>query len=150
MRPSISVADLQVHRDFLLQAHIAGITDDRLETAIYNYETNFLPKLVNSKSNFVIPNIDVAWVWHCHRLAPKRYANYCKTQFGKIPESSFNHSDTAEFQHAVPENWSSNIKFDLKLACEQQKEFLWHILPENYAHTEVLESCIQQSELATP
>ena len=144
MRPSLSVCDLQVHRDFLLHAHLAGITEDRLETAIYNYETYFLPKSVNSESDSVIPNIDVAWVWHCHRLAPKRYANHCKTTFGKIPKSSFDHSDTAEFQQAVPENWSSSIKYDLKLACERQKSFLWHILPEKYTQNGVLESCIQQ------
>ena len=144
MLPSLSVPDLQVHREFLLQAHIAGITNDRLETAIYNYEANFLPKLVNSEAGSVIPNIDVAWVWHCHRLAPKRYANHCKTAFGKIAKSSFNHSDTSEFRNTIPANWASNIKYDLKLACERQKEFLWHILPDNYTQTNVLESCIQQ------
>ena len=145
MRLSLSVSDLQVHREFLLNAHLADITENRLETAIYNYETYFFPKLVTSEFGLVIPNIDIAWVWHCHRLSPKHYANYCRTTFGKIPKSTFNYSVTVEFrQKCMPENWSSKIEYDLKLACERQKSFLWQILPEKYTQNEVLESCIQQ------
>jgi hypothetical protein len=27
----------------------------------------------------LIPPPDIAWLWHCHRLAPQQYSKYCKT-----------------------------------------------------------------------
>ena len=32
----------------------------------------------------LVPPIDVAWVWHCHRLAPLKYAAYCRDTFGMV------------------------------------------------------------------
>jgi hypothetical protein len=32
--------------------------------------------------NFLIPPVDIAWLWHCHRLSPCRYSSYCKKRFG--------------------------------------------------------------------
>ena len=30
------------------------------------------------------PPPDIAWLWHCHRLAPKDYVDYCRDTFGGI------------------------------------------------------------------
>ena len=31
-----------------------------------------------------MPPIDIAWVWHLHRLAPLKYAAYCRERFGAV------------------------------------------------------------------
>ena len=31
----------------------------------------------------MIPPADIAWLWHCHRLAPATYQAYCTKRFGK-------------------------------------------------------------------
>ena len=37
----------------------------------------------------LIPPPDIAWLWHCHRLAPQAYTEYCKTTFhGGIVEAN--------------------------------------------------------------
>jgi Glycine-rich domain-containing protein-like len=37
----------------------------------------------------LIPPPDIAWLWHCHRLAPQEYCKYCETTFhGKIIEAN--------------------------------------------------------------
>ena len=33
-----------------------------------------------------MPPIDIAWVWHLHRLAPLKYAAYCRERFGAVLE----------------------------------------------------------------
>ena len=45
-----------------------------------------------------MPPSDVAWLWHCHRLAPYRYAQHCRQDFSKVVEA---HPPFA-FQHAEP------------------------------------------------
>ena len=34
----------------------------------------------------LIPPADIAWLWHCHRLSPNRYEDYCQNQFRRILE----------------------------------------------------------------
>jgi Glycine-rich domain-containing protein-like len=37
----------------------------------------------------LIPPPDVAWLWHCHRLAPQAYTAYCQSKYqGRILEAS--------------------------------------------------------------
>ena len=142
MRASITPVDLQAHRDFLIKCQFKTSC---LKQALYNYETDFLPSL---SKNDTIPTIEVAWIWHCHKLAPKQYADYCTKTYGKILSSSNNFATglSKQFEQELPENWVSEIDYDLLEASERQKTFLWHILPEKYEDEEVLKSCIQQKE----
>ena len=39
-----------------------------------------------STRNKLIPPPDIAWLWHCHRLAPLRYQAYCLERFGRVLE----------------------------------------------------------------
>ena len=39
-----------------------------------------------SSSMVMIPPPDVAWLWHCHRLAPKHYEAYTALHFGFVVE----------------------------------------------------------------
>lgn len=35
----------------------------------------------------LIPPPDIAWLWHCHRLAPARYTAYVMKRFGRVLEA---------------------------------------------------------------
>ena len=39
-----------------------------------------------STRNNLVPPPDIAWLWHCHRLAPLRYQAYCLERFGHVLE----------------------------------------------------------------
>ncbi|KAG0630927.1 hypothetical protein M758_1G214600 [Ceratodon purpureus] len=71
----------------------AGPTLDR---AIRRYECCWLPLLASQEkgASALVPPLDCAWVWHCHRLNPIQYAQDCKAVYGKIlgapvPEARF-------------------------------------------------------------
>ncbi|KAG0620699.1 hypothetical protein M758_4G236500 [Ceratodon purpureus] len=57
-----------------------------LDCAVRRYEVCWLPLLASQEkgATALVPPLDCAWVWHCHRLNPVRYAHDCKAVFGKI------------------------------------------------------------------
>ncbi|KAG7343143.1 glycine-rich domain containing protein [Nitzschia inconspicua] len=72
------------HIEFLRALHEHGITLSRpsLES-LRRYRDLWLP-LVHANTNqdrHLIPPADIAWLWHCHRLAPFKYVSYCKARF---------------------------------------------------------------------
>ena len=52
------------------------------------YEELWLPLLVaqSNDEKALVPPVDIAWVWHLHRLAPLKYAAYCRERFGTVLE----------------------------------------------------------------
>ena len=90
---SLCVADLQCHISFLEAVHDAELNQgsalylDRavLRAAVSRYERLWLPLVAgHAGPNHLVPPLDVAWVWHLHRLAPLNYAEYCSSRFGAI------------------------------------------------------------------
>ena len=57
-----------------------------LSAAVTRYERMWLPLVVeeDARANTLVPPVDVAWVWHLHRLAPLKYAAFCRERFGRI------------------------------------------------------------------
>jgi hypothetical protein len=54
--------------------------------AVYRYEKIWMPMYAAAPDSVratLIPPLDVAWVWHVHRLAPSKYETYCMDAFGK-------------------------------------------------------------------
>ena len=94
MMQNTSIAPLRLaeHKAFLRLVHSAPGGGDELYLgralpgAIERYLTCWLPLVANEGggSTRLIPPIDVAWVWHLHRLAPRRYAKYCTDRFGRV------------------------------------------------------------------
>lgn len=76
------------HREFLRKIHALGESNLSNVETLRRYRDLWLP-LVNSNSDKeMVPPPDVAWLWHCHRLAPFRYMNYVRGEFGKIVEAN--------------------------------------------------------------
>jgi hypothetical protein len=56
------------------------------EDAIRRYEKIWLPLYAAASSeerSGLVPPLDVAWVWHVHRLRPGAYIEYCKQAYGR-------------------------------------------------------------------
>ena len=80
------VALSRAHYLFLLKVHKAGISlRQPTEHEFMRYEQLWLPLLasldLNDKDLVLCPPLDIAWLWHCHRLAPASYRHACQTHF---------------------------------------------------------------------
>jgi Glycine-rich domain-containing protein-like len=81
---------------FLRGIHASGASLAQVTVkAIQRYEKLWLPlvaehgKLFSDLSSALVPPPDIAWLWHCHRLAPYRYESYCSKRFkGTILEAN--------------------------------------------------------------
>jgi len=79
------------HKAFLRVVHSRGgdalYLGPLLPRAIKRYLKHWLPLVASEGDGArLIPPLDVAWVWHLHRLAPRRYAVYCNERFGRVLE----------------------------------------------------------------
>ena len=92
------------HKAFLRFVHSAPGGGDELYLgralpgAIKRYVKFWLPLVSHSGYEGqgrapLIPPVDIAWVWHLHRLAPRRYATYCTDRFKRVLDPA-----TAAFQ----------------------------------------------------
>jgi hypothetical protein len=94
----MKVDDVKKHLEFLRGLHALGITMIPVTNKMLDrYVNRWLPLLADqrreiatdastSSSLTMIPPPDVAWLWHCHRLAPKNYEAYSLLQFGFVVE----------------------------------------------------------------
>jgi len=115
------VSGAKDHKAFLLTLHQQGITLNRPSSeSLRRYSKLWLPlvhrhhqHVQETRKTGLIPPSDVAWIWHCHRLAPYRYAKYVHKRFFKGQEgdgSSFSHERvldvdfpfTAQLQENLP------------------------------------------------
>eukprot|EP00286_Rhodomonas_abbreviata_P029110 CAMPEP_0181294366 /NCGR_PEP_ID=MMETSP1101-20121128/3561_1 /TAXON_ID=46948 /ORGANISM="Rhodomonas abbreviata, Strain Caron Lab Isolate" /LENGTH=613 /DNA_ID=CAMNT_0023399017 /DNA_START=180 /DNA_END=2017 /DNA_ORIENTATION=+ len=78
------------HRNLLRAVHSCGKElyhpGTELDRAIEMYKT-WLPKLflaMDSATGIAAPPVDVAWVWHLHKLDPVSYASDCQAAFGLV------------------------------------------------------------------
>ncbi|KAL3687042.1 hypothetical protein R1sor_013351 [Riccia sorocarpa] len=64
-----------------------------LERAVDRYFENWLPLVSeflespdcnNTLNCYLQPPLDCAWIWHCHKLGPVKYANDCEQIFKKL------------------------------------------------------------------
>ncbi|KAL3816783.1 hypothetical protein ACHAXA_001521 [Cyclostephanos tholiformis] len=89
----LSVDDVKKHLKFLRGLHKLGITMRPITSKMLDrYISRWLPllagrqKLATDTAMMMIPPPDVAWLWHCHRLAPKHYEAYTLLHFGFVVE----------------------------------------------------------------
>lgn len=92
------------HISFLEEMHKMGIS---LRTPLHNLKSfhryvDFWLPLVQQHPNLnLIPPADIAWLWHCHRLAPQEYEKFMHKEYnGAILEA------TAPFSFQTPTSYS--------------------------------------------
>jgi hypothetical protein len=100
----------QVHANTAISLSDYDVSPVAIES-IRRYQDLWLPLVAassaqgsnNSKPAILIPPPDIAWVWHCHRLAPKHYCDYCNDTFGYVIEAN------PPFALALAQNDMDNI-----------------------------------------
>ncbi len=77
------VANCLLLRKFLEQVHDLGVSLRLGEpyVSLHRYRDLWLPLVHEHRDEQLIPPPDVAWLWHCHRLAPFDYIKYVTTRF---------------------------------------------------------------------
>ena len=81
------VKQIQPHVDFLAFVHEAGVTQQVAVESLRRYRDLWLPLVAKSyeksggRSMDLTPPPDIAWIWHCHRLAPQAYKKYIQQEF---------------------------------------------------------------------
>mmetsp|Transcript_22417 Transcript_22417/g.32040 ORF Transcript_22417/g.32040 Transcript_22417/m.32040 type:complete len:236 (+) Transcript_22417:188-895(+) len=71
------------HISFLQGLHRHGITLQRPSLKSLDRYTDFwLPFLHKYQSEELVPPADIAWLWHCRRLAPHQYTAFILAKFG--------------------------------------------------------------------
>eukprot|EP00968_Pinguiococcus_pyrenoidosus_P028259 scaffold7726_cov153-Pinguiococcus_pyrenoidosus.AAC.1 len=90
MEDLLTTSALRGHICFLQAVREASKAD--FAAALRRYVLVWLPRLARQGPSGAtsgpdahqLPPADVAWLWHCHRLAPVKYAEYCQSRFGGI------------------------------------------------------------------
>jgi hypothetical protein len=89
------VANAKLHMLFLKQCHIWMTSFNHDESSfliesLRRYQKLWLPLVASEQTatQRLVPPPDIAWLWHCHRLAPKEYCNYCLRELGFIVEAN--------------------------------------------------------------
>ena len=165
-----------VHNDPLNHASALYLDRHLLAAAVERYEKLWLPmveSLSTSQHKTLVPPIDVAWVWHLHRLAPLKYAVYCRQRFGNIldPGSSAfrlqshstieDHDDPdclqtrALWTRKYPDDpffiatggltsFTSGLVEAIVATSERQRTFLWQVSDPHFSDELFLEAAIDR------
>lgn len=113
------------HIFFLRSIHSFGVSHQRPSNeSLRRYCDLWLPLLSAHPNVKLIPPPDIAWLWHCHRLAQKDYVTYVKETFGCILEAN------PPFAVQADDNLSG---FDLLASSERQSTFLWQVSGERFS-----------------
>jgi hypothetical protein len=90
------------HRDFLRAVHLRNMDlykfGDHLMNAIYVYLNCWLPYVSLNSEHWVFPSLEVAWVWHVHKMDPIRYRKDCIEWFGRVVDAP---DDVSPFQFSI-------------------------------------------------
>ena len=135
---SIDLNSLVVdHFLFLKNLHESNVTQNVSLKSFEQYQWYWLP------SNSLI-SPDVAWLWHCHRLAPSKYRAYMEKTFPSknweiLPSSnpyrlndSRNSSSAKDKTSAESQEHVDAAKLDefaLLSSAKRQAELYWHLQP---------------------
>jgi Glycine-rich domain-containing protein-like len=153
------LAESQKHILFLRELHVRGVSLKQPSLlSLDRYLNNWLPlvaSLQHSECHHdLIPPADVAWLWHCHRMAASDYHSYVRSRFRMVLEATpafafqaDGHNEDRLTQDAwedvfpdVPfflqEEESEELKdvavlvggsFDVIGATQRQQSFLWQV-----------------------
>ena len=118
------VEESKKHVTFLKTLHLNSISISKPSNDTFRrYSELWLPLVYrhsleqgNTQTQHLIPPADIAWLWHCHRLAPYRYAKHIQNTF--FTKSSGNTNDLVVLDPGHPfvvqleDNVNRNPTFD--------------------------------------
>lgn len=145
------VTECRKHRDMLKAVHMCGKdlynAGSELDRAIEAYEKCFIPRLhdvLMGKTTYEAPTLEVAWIWHLHKLDPHSYIKDCQKAFGgvlHIPEGA---SPFTFMLHAGKDSDYCGKKSTFSISCSIQEcamgqsTFLWQVSGANYEDEDFL------------
>ena len=163
------VQNAMKHMDFLRTLHREGVSLATPSAKSLNRYLNlWLPLVAHDPDAHLVPPADVAWLWHCHRLAPLQYEQFCQKIFGTVLEAKaafecqVNEENDNEFAKSTRKEWESAYPqepfflneetsgvqsgrawlvngFDLIGSTSRQKLFLWHVSQPRFEDPTFLE-----------
>jgi hypothetical protein len=115
------------HMFFLRTLHELGVSLKRQKNeSLRRYTQLWLPLVNDYPEKELIPPPDIAWLWHCHRLAPREYERYVKERFGVVLEAN------------PPFAVQANDKDDTRMTPFSPTQHIWH---ETYPTEPFFHSC---------
>ena len=140
------LAAVPQHLAFLRAAHRAGVSLSAPSAkTLERYASKWLPLLATADEGAALaPPPDVAWAWHCHRLAPRSYARTARrlglpetepfliqTESGSATEKAWAaaYPDEPFFLGEDVDDAGALVLdgFDVAAAAERQRTFLWQV-----------------------
>eukprot|EP00250_Pteridium_aquilinum_P017833 c23794_g1_i1 orf=101-2452(+) len=144
-----------------------------LRRAIRRYENYWLPLLAehgtySSTGLPLIPPLDCAWIWHCHRLNPVQYIKDCKSSYGKLLDARNTFADTdSEAVAYTQQLWNAQfpgekyeidlddvphseddspnkINYDLQAAVNRQSSFFYQVSRPHMGEESFLKAALQR------
>jgi hypothetical protein len=150
------------HRALLRAVHLCDRdlykAGEHLERAVDIYLRNWLPSLdsMRSADDWTAPYLDVAWVWHIHKLDPLQYSKDCHQWFGRLLDApkgvnpfSFSTSlvcNTANQCTAITSD-TSDSRSELISKAERQASLLWHLRWPEYDEIGFLEDSVDRYKM---
>lgn len=163
------------HIAFLQRLHELSVTLEKpSRISLDRYVNYWLPLVAKEmgKGTTLIPPPDIAWLWHCHRLAPAQYGRYVIGEFQMVvesPEFAFELQEANDERDEAKETrdlWqryyprksfflteictvdNDNLdgflkEFELLESTERQATFLWQVSGACFADTNFLMEGIQ-------
>ena len=97
------------HKWFLRQIHNEGVSLHQPSlVSLRRYRDIWLPLVHQCNDTQLIPPPDVAWLWHCHRLAPKDYVAYLRQAFATTCVLEANPPFAVQLKSSEADNESDN------------------------------------------
>ena len=157
--PIVTVAEVREHIAFLREVHIASshgenslYTDSlRLRTAVRAYIAWLANEAAHAAGRATklvtrAPSLDIAWIWHVHRLAPLAYARACAALGAFIapaPGVGFAYSSGEPSAACVD---GQEMEDALVAAVGRHAPFLWQVSGAAYNDHAFLAKAVERYE----
>ena len=115
---TVRVNDIINHKKFLIAANqgLPSRGKNISKESLFRYSKCWLPLVARHDDKTpLIPPLDVAWIWHVHRLAPLLYVEYCQKNFGKVLNANTPFSFLAQNMKHLTSAEQDNVKHTQRL-----------------------------------
>jgi len=162
------------HKYFLKKIHELGVSLQETDLeSLRRYKQLWLPLVHSHDAVELVPPPDIAWMWHCHRLAPLDYERFVVEEFGVIleanppfvlqtdeecqgqayvtrklweethPKESFFLSPVSNRSETSPSVSRLLAGFDLLASTQRQATFLWQVSGERFEDLDFLNEGVE-------